>query len=164
MNPKVGYRYFLSRLKKAIVKIELLKSLCAERIAIWHKRKFWKKIHWSEDEQEKFDNYWQENYGHKISNKWARLYQNQSGVYQENYVSEMMFSSYLEPALNDYYYSDVLADKGLLELLCSGVGISFPRTVTGCSGGYYYDSQHCIISSAESYNLICECLKVKRGG
>lgn len=148
------YNFFTIFLKFTQIKIEILKTYICEKIAIYKKKHIWKQIKWSFEDECLFNKYWVNILGYKISNKYAKLYQAQSGEFHKEYFPEILYSCKLEPRLNDYYYSDILSDKGLLEYLCSGVGVVFPQTITLCSGGYFFDNKRNVISQFNSNELI----------
>ena len=153
------YRYIIKKLKNIIVSIEIIKSFLCEYYSIYKRKKIWNKVLWSKEQQELFDRFWLEQIGHKISPMWAKLYQAQNGHFCLNYFPESIYSYKIENKFNDYYYSDILQDKALLEYICADNCVSFPKTITVCSGGYYYDNQRKVISEIKSLELIYNAVK-----
>lgn len=140
------YRKILRCLERLPVTLERVKTWIAEWYAIFRKAPLYRHIKWTMEQQEEFDQYWTRVYGKKISSRWHRLYQAMSGNFCVEYIPEKLYTTKIEPKLNDYSYAKVLEDKSLLEVLCSGTSVVVPETVLVCSGGQLLDKSRCPIS------------------
>lgn len=157
---KKFYNGFLSLIDKFYNKVVLFKITMAEVIAIIHKRKFYKNVKWTKEQQASFDEYWKKNYGKKISNKWHRLYESMSGSFCIEYIPEMMYSIKIEPKLNDRKYAAALEDKSMVENLCVGTGAVVPETVLVCIEGNYFDKNRDCITKEKAIEIFSDSEKV----
>lgn len=105
-----------------------------------------KKISLTEVEKREIDKLFVTNYGKKIRYDWHRLYQSYTGIFDENYFPEYLFSSILEPKMNPMDYRYVLDDKLLLSLFCTGIdNIRTPHAYCILSDGICFDERKNII-------------------
>lgn len=121
---------------------------------IKRKSTLYKDVHWSEQEQREFDAYWMNLLGKKISNKWNKFYQSFNGVYCKEYVPEILYTTYIEPRMNDALYSKVFGNKGLTELLLHSESIVVPETICFSDGTYFFDRNRKVISEEEFWHCI----------
>ena len=154
MGAKNIYRTVVSLFEKIPESIELKKRIIAENIAIIRKKSIYNNVIWSEENQSKFDNFWTEISGKKISNRWHRLYESMSGNFAVDYFPEKLFSTKVEPTLNNYQYGRVLQDKNLLDTLSTGCGCVVPKMICMCSGGNFYDADRMLITLDEAIRLV----------
>jgi len=136
---------------RLLKKIKYLKLYFIEQSKTFKKRNLYKNIKLSREEKEKIDKVFKEGYGKKFSYKWHRLYQSYTGVFDENYFPEILFSTKLEFKLNPKNICKVLADKALLDVLYSNIdGLSFPQYYLLNCSGIFYDSKKHIISKEDA--------------
>lgn len=157
MSAKGVYRSLISITRAIPDYIEITKTIIAEDIAIVKKKPIYENIHWSVEQQRQFDTYWKGVYGRKISNKWHRLYESSSGVFSVDYIPEKLYTSKIEPALNDRQYAVALEDKSVIESLSKECGCIVPKTLLVCSKGQLYDHNREPTSLSEAV----KCLKNK---
>ena len=150
------YRKIVNFLLGIVVTTEKAKTKLFEKIAIKKKKKIYKTVKWSKEQQKQFDIFWKTNYGKKIPNKWHKLYQKSNGVFNVEYIPEILFSTQIEPTLNDYYQTKVFADKNLNDLLFNNriEGVRTPRTYLLNSFGRFYDGNRNLISKKEAINIL----------
>ena len=141
MSVKILYNSILNQTEKMPQYLETFKTCVCEDIAITKKRDLYNSIQWTPKQQKEFDDYWLDVYGKKISNKWHRLYQASSGVFSVDYIPEKLYTTKIEPKMNDRRYARILEDKSLIEILCNGCGCTVPKTLAVCSGGRCYDGK-----------------------
>ena len=92
--------------------------------ARWRKRELlvveWKNViarrdEWrqdlSKDQKRKVDAFFKEHYGKKIPYFWHRMYTNYTGIFDEKYFPEILFSTELEEKLNPYTIAFPLQNK-----------------------------------------------------
>ena len=127
-----------------------------EWYAILRKRKLYKHIKWTKEQKREFDNYWKKHYGKKISPRWHKLYEALSGTYRINYIPEIIFTTKIEPTMNDYNYCKVLSDKNLLGILFDNriKGVRTPKTIIANSNGCFYDAELNVISKKNALEII----------
>ena len=154
MKLKKLYRGFLGKLEKLPQVVENLKNNTGEMYDIIRKKGLYKNVQWTSIQKKEFENYWINNSGKKISDKWHRLYENVSGKYNYKYVPEKLYTTKIEPAMNDYMYGRVLSNKALVEFLCADSNVTFPKTVLVCDRGCFYNSDRVIISYDEAVRTI----------
>lgn len=117
-----------------------------EWYSILRKRKLYKDIRWTKEQQREFDAFWKANYGRTISNRWHKLYQCINGHFDIQYFPEVMFTSRLEPRWNRIDYCKVLKDKGFLYSMYGRLDcMRLPKNKMLFAGKYCYDEQHQIV-------------------
>lgn len=136
--------------------IETEKTRIAEIYAIVRKSSIYKDIKWTSEQQKEFDAFWIENYGRKISNRWHKLYQAMSGEFRVDYIPEMLYTTRIEPMMNDRAYAVALEDKSILETICRNCGCVLPETFFVRSAEQYFDSDRHPISEAQAYDKLAE--------
>lgn len=154
---KKFYRKFIKIIEGIAPFIEHKKTYFFEILAIYKKRKLYEKIKWSKEEQENFDRYWKENYGKKISNKWHRLYQSINGIYNIEYLPEIIFSTAIEPNWNKYWDCKIYENKSLCELFFRTKDCTYyrlPDTFLVREGNILYDKDRKVISKKEAIKII----------
>lgn len=151
------YRKILKKLQNLIIKIEISKTYIFEIIAIYKKRKLYRNIKWTKEQQKEFDDYWKENYGKKISNRWHKLYQSINGTFNIEYIPEILYSTKFEYKLNDYYKAKIFSDKGFYDILFKSEQSNdwrLPETYLVKYGDTIYDSKRNIITKEEAKEII----------
>ena len=154
MGLKNAYRAVISHLEDRPQRIEIFKTKVAETISINRKKALIKDINWTADKQREFDDYWTEVYGKKIPNYWHKLYEALSGKYSVDYIPEKLYTTRIEPSLNNPKYAKVFEDKNLIQTLIAGCPcISAGSIVTGCESGLFNSEKECI-SLEEAISII----------
>lgn len=148
------YLNMLRLLESLYNKIILIKTTIAEDFAIFTKRKLYKSIKWSKEQKDEFNTYWKKIYGKKIPSKWHRLYEASSGKYCINYIPEKLYTTKIEPKLNDRKYSDCFEDKSLIEIYSKNCGCVVPKTIIGCAGGNFFDENRLPISKNKALEIL----------
>lgn len=154
LSIKNFYRSFISNLERNPEKLDRIKTRIAENVAIYKKRSLYSKVNWTKEQKKEFDDFWLSVYGKKIPNKWNRLYESFNGKYCVDYIPEKIYTTEIEPALNDSVYARVLEDKSLIETVCSDCGAVFPETVCVSSAGRFYDKNRSPITEENAVRLI----------
>lgn len=112
-------------------------------------------INYSVKEKKEIDSFFKRYYGRKISHKWHKLYQSYTGTYHVDYFPEILFSTKLEPKLNDYFLAKQFNDKNLLNLFFEQSElVTLPKTFISCVNGTYRDYSQKIISKADAVDLL----------
>lgn len=143
-------------MKKTIEKSYCMGQLHGEKkkISDSKRQNLIKKVCFTELEKTKIDNLFIENYGKKIKYDWHRLYQSFTGKFDENYFPEFLFSSKLEPKMNDADYRYVLDDKLLLPLFCEGIeNVRVPRTFLTIYNDIWFDENKNLVSKQQVQNF-----------
>lgn len=155
------YRSIVASLGRLFVGIHVLKTWVFEWVSVMRRCNQYRNVVWSHDQQKGFDDFWITHYGKKISNRWHRLYQSANGVFDVSYFPEILYSTKLEPKLNQLDLANVLQDKSMIEVLYGTIpGISFPRTIVLNCSGIYYDSTRNLIDKQEAMALLYNAGKV----
>ena len=139
-----------------VVKLEKFKTKTFEKIAINKKKKIYKNVKWTTEQQKAFDEYWLKYYGKKIPNKWHKLYEYYNGVFNVEYMPEIIFSTRIEPTLNNYYQVKVYADKNINDVLFNNRidGVRTPKTYLSNSFGQFYDGERKLISREHAIDIL----------
>lgn len=127
-----------------------------EWYAILRKRKLYKHIKWTKEQKREFDNYWKKHYGKKISPRWHKLYEASNGVFRVDYFPEVLYSTILEPKINNLAYCNVLSDKNMLDVLFNKKyeGIRTPKTFIYNSHNQFFDGDRKVISKEKAKEII----------
>lgn len=126
-----------------------------EQKNIRKKSELYKDVKLSENQKNEIDSFYRLNYGRKVSNKWHKLYQSYTGNFNKDYFPEILFSTKLEPKLNDYSLAKQLGDKNMLDLFFTQSKlVSLPKTFVSCVNGTYRDYSNRIISQSAAIELI----------
>lgn len=149
------YKRFLRFVEQMPIKIEIYKTFIAEWIAIFKKAPLYKNIKWTKEQQKEFDEFWIKNYGKKISNRWHRLYEASNGVHKVDYLPEIIYSTKIEPKINNDAYSKVYADKNLNELFFNNriENVRTPKSFLFNAHGFFYDSERRLISKEKAVEI-----------
>lgn len=150
------YDVIFNRLKRRPVRFLILKIRIAERVGIIKKRSLYAKTKWTEEQKKSFDSFWTDVYGKRISDKWHRLYESINGVFAIDYIPEIIYTTKIEPRLNDPCYAEILENKSMVELLTSNSDVVVPETVIVCDAGRYFDKCRRPIAQHEAERLIAE--------
>lgn len=118
---------------------------------IKRKRNIWKKVVLTKEQVNAIEAI----YGKGIDTRWHRYYQYFTGVFDAYYFPEIIYSTKLEPRLNPRFITNVLQDKGLLEILYGSVeGLHIPKTIVLNCSGVYYDGNRNIISKEQAILIV----------
>lgn len=113
------------------------------------------KINLSTKEETEIAEYLKKHYGKKHSSKWHKLYQSYTGNYDKKYYPEILFSTKLEPKLNNREIAKILEDKSLVELLYQNIDdLYFPKTIVLNCSGIWYDHNRNIITKEKAISLL----------
>ncbi len=150
------YSMLIAVFSNIIKLISFLKTWTAEWVAILRKKPLYKDVVWTKEQQKEFDDFWKKNYGKKISNRWHKLYEASNGVYHYDYLPEILYSTKIEPKLNDYTYCEVFADKNLNEIFFNNriAGVRTPNCYLSNNHGKFYDSQRQLISKDMAVEIL----------
>ena len=151
---KIIYNAIIGCLENRAVRFMVFKTNIAERLAIFRKRKMYGKVQWTKEQKEDFDSFWKEAYGKRIPDKWNRLYESINGVFATDYIPEIIYTTEVEPALNDYQYAKILENKSLIESFASKTIAVVPETIVVCDAGRYFDGQRRPITEAEATDIV----------
>ena len=142
-------------------KLNIMRIRYGEKSFIKSKKKFYEDFKWTDEQKTKFEKFWLENYGEKIPDWWHKMYHNISGVYHEDYIPGMIFTTVIEPELNPLTYSKVFSNKALQYNLYSGTdGIYIPKAYIFNNGGRFSDGEYNILTRAQAEEALKNCGKV----
>lgn len=150
MGLKRIYRAFIRKINAIPVRIETKKVFIAEWFAIIRKYPVYKDVKWTHSQKRAFNKFWKKNYGKKIPSMWHKLYQKCSGEFCVEYMPELIYSTKIEPKMDDYLYDYALEDKSLVEILSLNSGCVVPKTIVVCSDGVFYDKGRKVISKKKA--------------
>jgi hypothetical protein len=121
---------------------------------ILRKRSLYQDVRWSKQQQKDFDAFWQHAYNKRISNRWHRMYESYNGVFNVEYVPEILYTSKIEPRMNEAAYGKVLSNKALFELIYQDASVRFPETIALTDGRTCFDSRRRVIGTDRFIDLL----------
>ena len=153
---KRAYRWRVGRLRSRLRRTAVLKTVAAEWYAILRKYPVYRHVEWTKEQKREFDDFWRGTHGRRISSRWHRLYEATNGVFRVDYIPEVIFTSKLEPLLNDDCYARVIGDKSLVELVVSASGgtVVTPATIVLNVDGRFFDSARETIGLERAVELV----------
>lgn len=154
MGLKSVYRKMIKWIEKIPANITRKKVFCAEWYDILRKSKLYKEIHWTKEQKSEFHAFWKSVYGKRISSRWHKLYESINGIYNIEYIPEILYTTKLEPEGNQYLYAKAFSDKGLVELFVNNTPVKVPKTILVCSDGVFRNGEYLNISEKEAQELI----------
>ncbi len=154
MSIKWLYRKIMFHIENLPGSIMKQKVFLAEWYDIFRKRKLYKDIKWTKQQQFEFDMFWKSIYGKKISSRWHKLYQSINGVFNVQYIPEIIYTTKMEPRGNRYLYAKVFSDKTVVELLTKDSPVVVPKTIVACVDGVLRDHKYEILDELKANQLI----------
>lgn len=160
------YRGYIANLEQKSQKVRLRKQWIYEWIEVFGGdiAKTINKVKLTKNQKDEIQEYWKSTYGKKIPLRWHRKFYAYSGCMDKKYFPDILHTTKLEPKMNPDRISKILQDKNLIELIFAKAlnendYIVIPKTVCGCSAGYFFDSDRTPIS----YERMVEKLKKLNG-
>lgn len=135
-----------------MIRFYIVKTICAEWVAILKKNRLYRHIIWSREQKNEFNAFWLKNYGKKISPRWHKLYQSFNGQFNIKYIPEIIFTTKMEIEFNPYFKTKTLENKAIFELLVLKKLekiARIPKTYTLAANGFYYNSDRQVIPYEE---------------
>ena len=158
--PKL-YRIFESFVCSLGDRLINAKFTYSEWSSIIKKSHLYKNIAWTQEQQRRFDSFFQEHYGKRISNRLHRLYESMNGTYCHDYFPEILYTLKLEKKLNEPKYSHVLCDKSLLNVIWGNTaGVRTANEFVTCCNGITRDSDYHVVSPGRAYDILSNAGKV----
>ena len=141
---EISDRYYIMRAKS----VEIEKYRDSRREKIMAQKPL------SNQEKEKIDKFYQENYG-GIPYTWHQYYSAVTGKFDVTYFPELLFVPEFERYMNPYSnYAETFSDKNILPYIAKAAGIKMPKTVISCVFGQYRDCNDQIITAEEAKDII----------
>lgn len=130
-----------------------------ELLNLLHRRNEWKNIRLSPEEKKRAKEFYRKYYGRTVPLFWHRLYKSYTGVFDEKYFPEILFSARLEDKLNPYRVAAPLENKAfipqkLFSNLDKSMKIRVPYMYCMDLGGTKWDSNGRIISEKEALDIL----------
>jgi hypothetical protein len=98
------------------------------------------------EQKKQIDDLYKTYYGEKIPYTWHRHFTAFTGHFDVNYFPELLFIPELEYFMNaKIEYNKVFADKNVLPMIATHVGVKMPKTVVSSVNGFLKDGNHNII-------------------
>lgn len=156
----------VGKLKKQVLSgfeaIHLLALKYGEYENIRKKANLCNKVTLTEEQETEIKEYFRQHYGKEIAASWHRLYQSYTGTYCVNYFPEILFSTKLEPKLNDRSLATFLGDKNLLYRLFRDVAdVRIPKTYGCCVNGIFQAADGTVVELkglVDTLNNIGSCV------
>lgn len=105
------------------------------------------KVHLTEDQIEKVNELYINNYGEKIPLDWHKYFTAYTGNFDENFFPELLYIPEFEYFLNlNKGYDVAISDKNLLPLVAESIGIKTPKVLFSCAYGLYRDANCNLVS------------------
>jgi hypothetical protein len=161
MKVKSVYRKYEKYLSKSSQRLRVNKEYIFQWIEILfgNDAKLIRRTKLSKEEKIIIEDYWKQYYGRKIPLLWHRKYKAYSGKLDKRYFPEYLYTPKLEPKMQDDNITRVLSDKNLIEMLFARIlkdsdNIKIPKTLCGCSHGYYFDGNRKPITHEKCEDII----------
>ena len=118
-------------------------------------------VHLTEEQKQKIDSLYLDNYGRKIPYTWHRNYMAHSGKFDEKQFPELLFVPEFENYMNMWpEYCAVFEDKNVLPLIANQAGVKMPRTVLSVTKGLLRNSGYKILTEIEAVEVLAKSGKV----
>lgn len=157
------FRRLLRRICKNIgERFLILFQMIHERVKYRAKDKkwIWKSVKLSKEQKRSIDKYYKQHYGKKVPYTYHRLFMGFTGEFDEKYIPEMLYATYLERFLTDISYGNVFTNKNTLPIFARGLNVKMPQNIVMCSKGGYYDRDYNKITSTEAEQILNNIGKV----
>lgn len=158
------YRKYIQKIEQKSQKVRIRKQWIGEILEIYNlnRKAPMNQVKLTKEEKVQIQNYWKNQLGKKIPLIWHKKYYAYSGKLDVRFFPEILYTTKLEPLLNSDNAAKVLSDKNLTEIIFSKVlsnnkNIVVPKTICGCSQGFYYDDSRHPISYV---SLIKKLMKI----
>lgn len=126
---------------KRMVQAEIKKFEDPRRVAIWSS------VELTKDQEKEIDDLFITHYGQKVPYTWHRHFTAYTNHFDPFYIPESLFIPEFEYYMNSKReYISVFADKNVLSMIASGVGVRMPATIVSCANGIIRDKNYSIIS------------------
>lgn len=133
-----------------------LRTWLFEILGIWHRRHQYRDVSLASLQENAIAELWRPT-GLRFQRyrRWFRLYWASSGHFDERTLPEILYSTQVEPALNDVFKARHLADKALTELILAGRStVAVPATRLVRSNGIFYDAARQPVSKRFAKELL----------
>lgn len=121
------------------------------------RKKLISSVHLTKEQRNKIDEFYLKNYGQKIPHDWHRLYQSFTGVFNEEYIPEILFSTKYEPKASSQDYAHVLSDKTHTDLFSANVhNVSRPKIYGTYCNFVYFDNDKQVYTEDEFINMLAD--------
>lgn len=126
---------------KRKLQAEIKKFEDPRRIAIWSS------VELTREQEKSIDELFIPHYGKKVPYTWHRHYTAYTKHFDPCFIPETLFIPEFEFYMNSNYdYMNVFADKNVLSMIASGVGVRMPETIISRANGILRDKDFNIIS------------------
>lgn len=144
---KKNYQWLFAGVENILLQMHTLKMKGGELLTLHNNRPLYYHIIWTKEKKAEFDNFWKKHYGRTISANGHRYYEALNGIFHKDYFPEFLYTTKLEPKLNNFKYAQVYNDKNLFEILfAKSKNVKFPTTYALNSGGTFYDHNRKVTS------------------
>lgn len=108
------------------------------------------KVHLTEDQIEKVNELYINNYGEKVSLDWHKYFTAYTGNFDENYFPELLYIPEFEYFMNsNREYSKAIGDKNFLPMIARSASVRNPKSLLSCCYGLYKNKNNELISKSE---------------
>lgn len=109
----------------------------------------------SQEQKEKIDKLYIENYGKKIPYDWHKYYSSYTGNFDENYIPELLFIPEIERKFVPREYARVFENKNLLPILVNGIdNVRTADIIISCENGIFRNSNMDFIDRAQAEEIL----------
>lgn len=107
------------------------------------------------EQKKSIDKFYQENYGSKIPYTWHRHFTAYTGRFDVRYFPELLWIPEFEHFMNPYHdYESVFADKNILPVIASNVGVKTPVFYFSSIKGLFRNSKYETITMEHAIEMI----------
>lgn len=115
----------------------------------------------TQEQKNKIDKLFIENYGKKVPYDWHKYYSSYTGNFDEKYIPELIFIPEIERKFVPEDYGKVFSNKNLLPLLVSGIdNVRTANIIVSCECGILRNSNMEFISCDEAERILYNIGKV----
>lgn len=145
---------FLDRLDKAYYYLRMVKT---EKNKMSDKRRqvIAGKFSLTQEQKNKIDKLFTENYGKTIPYDWHKYYSSYTGIFDEKYIPELIFIPEIEQKFVPRDYAQVFSNKNLLPLLVNGMdNVRSANIIVSCENGQLRNGNMEFIDINQAQNIL----------
>lgn len=121
---------------------------------IFEKRKIYKDVRLTKEEERQIDEFYKKNYGKKIKYWWHRLYKSYTGNFDYKCVPESIFATKIEPRQVNRLEARSYANKNMLSIIFEDENIKIPKTFIMCVKGRFFDGERNPVSKEKAIEIL----------
>lgn len=147
--------------QKGLIRYRAFARFVAELLILNSRRDEWSSCKLTKEQKAAAKKFMKENYGKTIPLWWHRLYTSHTGVFDEKYFPEILFSTKLEEILNPYDTAYPLGNKAfnpqrLFSQIPSELNVRVPKMYMLNCNGAKWDAEGNFVSDSKVNDTLCD--------